>query len=84
MTASARGAPDRRGRTTGRRRRVRRLLAWAVRLAVAIVVFATGVAVGKALRDNPERGGDRTFVRTLKPLPLAPARETVTVTVTNP
>jgi len=48
---------------------------------VSVLAFAVGVAVGQALRDNPEPGGDRTYVRTLKPLPLAPARETVTVTV---
>ena len=51
----------------------------------AIVVFAVGVAVGEAIHDNPRPGGTQTLVRTLKPLPLAPAaRETVTVTVQNP
>jgi hypothetical protein len=50
-----------------------------------IVVFAVGVAVGEALHDNPKPGGTQTLVRTLKPLPLAPAaRETVTVAVQNP
>ncbi|MFL5964130.1 MAG: hypothetical protein ACJ757_14690 [Gaiellaceae bacterium] len=49
---------------------------------VAIVVFALGVGLGQALNDNPEPGGRQTLIRTLKPLPLAPAaRETVTVTV---
>jgi hypothetical protein len=49
------------------------------------VTFAVGVAVGEALHDNPQPGGTQTLVRTLKPLPLAPAaRETVTVTVSNP
>ena len=53
--------------------------------AVAVVTFAVGVAVGEALHDNPQPGGTQTLVRTLKPLPLAPAaRETVTVTVSNP
>ena len=52
---------------------------------VAVVTFAVGVAVGEALHDNPQPGGTQTLVRTLKPLPLAPAaRETVTVTVSNP
>lgn len=52
---------------------------------VAVVTFAVGVAVGEALHDNPKPGGTQTLVRTLKPLPLAPAaRETVTVTVSNP
>jgi hypothetical protein len=53
--------------------------------AAAIVVFAIGVAVGESLHDNPRPGGTQTLVRTLKPLPLAPAaRETVTVTAQNP
>jgi hypothetical protein len=60
---------------------VRRLAA----AVVAVVTFAVGVAVGEALHDNPQPGGTQTLVRTLKPLPLAPAaRETVTVTVSNP
>ena len=54
-------------------------------LPVAILaVFAVGVAVGEALHDNPQPGGGQTLIRTLRPLPLAPAaRETVTVTVQN-
>jgi hypothetical protein len=61
---------------------VRRLLAFA---AGAVVVFAAGVGVGEALHDNPPPGGTQRIVRTLEPLPLAPAaRETVTVTVQNP
>ena len=59
-----------------------------IRAAVIVVslavVFAVGVAVGEALHDNPQPGG-QTLVRTLRPLPLAPAaRETVTVTTQNP
>jgi hypothetical protein len=50
--------------------------------AVVLVVFAIGVGLGQALNDNPQPGGGQTLVRTLEPLPLAPAaRETVTVTV---
>jgi hypothetical protein len=50
-----------------------------------VVVFAVGVAVGEALHDNPNPGGTQSLVRTLQPLPLAPAaRQTVTVTVRNP
>jgi hypothetical protein len=61
---------------------VRRLLAAAAGAAVA---FAVGVGVGESLHDNPRPGGTQTLVRTLRPLPLAPAaRETVTVTVQNP
>ena len=60
-----------------------------IRVAVIVVslavVFAVGVAVGEALHDNPRPGGERTLVRTLRPLPLAPAaRETVTITTQNP
>ncbi len=54
-------------------------------LVGAALVFAVGVAVGEALNDNPKPGGTQSLVRTLQPLPLAPAaRETVTVTVRNP
>jgi hypothetical protein len=57
----------------------------AVLAALLVVVFAVGIAVGEALHDNPQPGGGQTLVRTLKPLPLAPAaRETVTVTTQNP
>ena len=46
--------------------------------------FVVGVALGQALSDNPQPGGRQTLIRTLKPLPLAPAaRATVTVTVQN-
>jgi len=67
----------RRERRPPRRRRgwVRPLL-W---LAANVVVFGVGLALGEALHDNPS-GGTQTVVRTLKPLPLPPARETVTVT----
>jgi hypothetical protein len=60
---------------------VRKLVAVA---AGAVVIFVVGVAVGESLHDNPKPGGTQTLLRTLKPLPLAPAaRETVTVTVQN-
>ena len=60
---------------------IRALLA----LVVVAVVFVVGLAVGEALHDNPKPGGTQTLVRTLRPLPLAPAaRETVTVTVHSP
>jgi hypothetical protein len=55
-------------------------------IAVGLVlVFVIGVAVGEALHDNPAPGGTQTLVRTLEPLPLAPAAQgTVTVTTTVP
>jgi len=49
-----------------------------------VIAFGLGLALGEALHDNPAPGGPRTLVRTLTPLPLAPARETVTVTVSSP
>jgi len=51
-------------------------------LGALAFAFIVGIALGEALHDNPEPGGTQTLVRTLHPLPLAPAaRETVTVTV---
>jgi hypothetical protein len=47
---------------------------------VVVVAFGAGLALGQALNDNPSPGGSQTVVRTLKPLELPPARETVTVT----
>jgi hypothetical protein len=50
-----------------------------------VVAFAVGIALGEALHDNPSTGGTQSLIRTLHPLPLAPAaRETVTVTVEKP
>jgi hypothetical protein len=55
-----------------------------VRILVGVIalamVFALGLALGEALHDNPSVGETQTLVRTLRPLPLPPARETVTVT----
>jgi hypothetical protein len=52
--------------------------------AAVLAIFAVGIALGQALNDNPEPGGTQTLIRTLEPLPLAPAaRATVTVTVPN-
>jgi hypothetical protein len=45
------------------------------------MVFAAGLALGQSLDDNPSPARTQTFVRTLKPLALPPAPETVTVTV---
>lgn len=50
--------------------------------AALLVAFVVGIALGEALHDTPDVGGTQTLVRTLHPLPLAPAaRETITVTV---
>jgi hypothetical protein len=53
-------------------------------LVLAGLIFAFGIGLGQALRDNETPNDTVTQVRTLKPLPLAPERETVTVTVTAP
>jgi hypothetical protein len=54
-------------------------------VGAAVIAFVLGIALGEALDDNPEPGRTQTLVRTLNPLPLAPAaRETVTLTTTNP
>jgi hypothetical protein len=81
VTAAARRAPARRARA--RRRRGVWLAGWAARLAVVLLAFAVGVALGRALEDDPGPGGERTYVRTLKPRAVSPARETVTLTVTR-
>jgi hypothetical protein len=49
-----------------------------------LVAFVVGTAFGQALDDETGPEQTQTLVRTLNPLPLAPAaRETVTVTVRN-
>ena len=52
--------------------------------ALVLIAFGFGIALGEALHDNPAPGGTQTLVRTLQPLPLAPAPETVTVTTSSP
>jgi hypothetical protein len=56
---------------------------WLAMLVVLGCALAVGIALGEALHDNPKPGGTRTTQRTLRPLPLAPLHETVTVTVTG-
>jgi hypothetical protein len=58
---------------------------WLLVIAGLVLAFAVGVALGQSLDDGSGGGGTQTLVRTLKPLPLVPAaRDTVTITVTNP
>jgi hypothetical protein len=47
------------------------------------VVFAAGIMLGESLHDTSLRTGTQTLVRTLDPLPIAPAEHTVTMTVTT-
>jgi hypothetical protein len=58
----------------------RRWLRVALVAVLLVVAFLLGLGLGRALEQAPA-GGDRTIVRTLDPLPLAPAEQTVTVTV---
>jgi hypothetical protein len=48
-----------------RRRRREEFLRWGIRLAVALIVFALGIAVGQALHDNPKPGETTTLERTV-------------------
>jgi hypothetical protein len=52
----------------------------AIVLALLVLAFLLGLGLGRALEEGPSTG-ERTIVRTLDPLPLAPAERTVTVTV---
>jgi hypothetical protein len=63
-----------------RRSARRRIARAAIAVLLVAVVFAFGVALGQALEEGPGPDGKITRVRTLQPLPLPPARETVTVT----
>jgi hypothetical protein len=51
----------------GRRRRRRReeLGRWSIRLALALLLLAIGIALGQALEDNPQPGETVTLERTL-------------------
>ncbi len=84
MTAGAPRSP--RARERDRRRRPslgRRIVKWAVGLAVVAAVFVAGLAVGRALEDAPSPGGSQTIVRTLEPLTVEPRERTVTVTTSG-
>lgn len=71
-----------------RRRRGRRRSATVLRVVLGLllagILFALGVGLGRALEENPRPGGERTYVRTLRPVPLTGEPRTVTVTVTAP
>jgi hypothetical protein len=50
-----------------------------LRLVGIAALVAAGVAAGEALHDNPRPSGPATFVRTLRPVTIAPAPVTVTI-----
>jgi len=50
-----------------RRRRRNTVLRWLLGIVVAAAVFAAGVALGEALRDNPKPGITVTTVTTIQP-----------------
>ena len=60
-----------------RRRRRAELTRWALRLAVVLVVFGLGIALGQALHDNPKPGGTISLERTLS-VPSVPPGSTAT------
>ena len=70
-----------RRRPPRRRRRASWLRPLAL-VAAGLLLFLLGIGLGRALEEEPA-GGTRTQVRTLRPVPLSPAQETVTVTVTG-
>jgi hypothetical protein len=49
-----------------RRRRREELGRWSIRLALALLLLAIGIALGQALEDNPQPGETVTLERTLK------------------
>ena len=61
-----------------RRRRREELVRWSVRVALVLVVFGVGVALGQALHDNPKPGTTVTLERTLHVPTQAPLGATVT------
>lgn len=58
------------------RGRGRRALRLAIGLVLTGVVFAAGVALGKALDDGPKPSQTITYVRTLEPMPQQPVPAT--------
>ncbi len=51
-----------------RRRRRAQVSRWAIRGAIALALFALGIAVGQSLQDNPKPSGPFTQVRTIPPI----------------
>jgi hypothetical protein len=60
-----------------RRRRREELSRWSFRVALLLVVFGLGIALGQALHDNPKPGGTVTLEHTVS-LPSVPPGSTIT------
>jgi hypothetical protein len=60
-----------------RRRRREDLAHWGIRVALILIVFGLGIALGQALHDNPKPGGSVTLERTVS-LPSVPPGSTIT------
>jgi len=76
------GPSGRRERARRERRRTRRRRAGLLLggLAVAVIVFFAGLALGRALEEGPEPAAPQTLVRTLEPETVPPVTRTLTVT----
>jgi hypothetical protein len=48
-----------------RRRRRRKLRRWGIRVAVVLIVFGLGIALGQALHDNPKPGATLSSEQTI-------------------
>jgi hypothetical protein len=60
-----------------RRRRREEIRRWGIRIALVLIVFGLGIALGQALHDNPKPGGTMTLERTVS-LPSVPPGSTIT------
>jgi len=60
-----------------RRRRREEIARWSFRVALILIVFGLGIALGQALHDNPSPGGTVTLERT-ESLPSVPPGSTIT------
>ena len=50
-----------------RRRRLPAVGRWLVRIAIVVLAFALGVAVGQAIEDRPPEGEPVTNISTIRP-----------------
>jgi hypothetical protein len=66
---------ERQTRRKGRRRE--EVGRWTFRVALLLLVFAFGIALGQALHDNPKPGQTVTLERTVS-LPSVPPGSTIT------